>query len=216
MRESDHVSAQQKKRVEAILEKKIAVLQSWAREGVPWMLTADAKLARDTDGHPMLVHYPRDIRSFACWDGSLYTASDIEKNPGLSELKRFARSTLVQKHNLDNHTRVKHLLREICLKASRQLEELDFGGRIRKLEREIESLKATIVRQESEIDIFRTEADEERQRRVKSEKRLDRIRKYAREKIEQLERDRATGSTPTSSANVVSLRKQMHTRRRPQ
>jgi hypothetical protein len=216
MSEHSHVSDQHKQRVAAIICRKILVLESWAQEGIPWSRTSDAKLARDSDGCPKLIYYPKNVRSFASWDGSRYAAPDLALDARLQALETFARSTLVQPHNLDNHTRVKHLLHEIVARATHQLEELDFGGRIRALEAEIKCLNATLLRQESEIDIFRSEAESERQRRLKAEKLLDRVRRHARKKIESLGNNNVTDLHVTSTANVVRLMTKKDQTRGPQ
>ena len=180
---SSHVSSVLRANAQQIIDEKLAILRRWSTEGIPWAQHPDGTVMRDKEETPRFVYFPTDIKSFAEWDASQYLDEEHRRIPDLLKLRRFARSTLAQPHNIPRHETVSLQLRAVQVRAISQMDEMDFTGKIKKLESARAADAALIKVQEHEIGQYRKQAAEERKSRLAAEKKFTRHVAAAKERF---------------------------------
>ncbi|RQM47189.1 hypothetical protein EHZ19_16180 [Paraburkholderia bannensis] len=204
-----HISVVHYERARLKITDKLSVLVDWAKDGVPWQRWPDGTMRRNNRESPKLIYYPVDLQSFADWDQSQYSSEELQQEPGLHVVRRFARSTLGPPpksdepdiapltHSLENtpgrltnsdkHTDVRLALEAVKAKAACQIEELDLGPQIRKLEAALLAKDALIKVQENEIANYRRIARDAQNARILYENKYDKSNDLAKIRISSLE-----------------------------
>ncbi|WP_448173711.1 hypothetical protein [Rhizobacter fulvus] len=181
----EHISARGKNRVREAVDLKLKVLASWARYGLPWQITPSGDVVRDTDGEPVLIQFPVDIKSFAFWGGSAKLFEG--KTYAEIELTKVSRSTLNQPAYDTIRASIASMLQVVKDKALSQVERANKSSVIEHLKDELRRTNCILDQQEQDVVRLRREADAARIELGKEKSLRQRNEDELRQQISKLE-----------------------------
>ncbi|WP_321175950.1 hypothetical protein [Paraburkholderia caribensis] len=128
---------------------KLAVLQSWVRDGVPWKTNdLSGQVCLDENDEKVLDYFPTNILEFAQWDGSQNCLSVREH---LGTLHSCSRTTLGQLYHQALREDIRKTMSALESKSVNQKENANRFLTIERQNREILQLKKIISVQESDV-----------------------------------------------------------------
>jgi hypothetical protein len=162
------------------IETKLAIIRGWiSNDGIPWSSDDEGVPIRDKDGELILDYFPRDIKSFASWDGSqncAFVRANIDKfiaEHGLVKIRSLGRKTLYQPYHADLDAQVRAALKTIISLAEQQIQKYNKTNQINSLQAALQYFKDLREQQDTETAQFRNELREyknkERQAAIKRE-----------------------------------------------
>ncbi|TCF96293.1 hypothetical protein BZM26_38470 [Paraburkholderia strydomiana] len=146
---------------------KLAVLQSWVHDGVPWKTNdLSGQPCLDENDEKVLDYFPTNIREFAQWDGSQNCLS-VREN--LGPLHSCSRTTLGQLYHKTLLGEIRKTMSALESKSVNQIENANRFLTIESQNREISQLKKLISVQESDV-VHLTMRRHEAVRKLRDEK----------------------------------------------
>lgn len=132
------------------ITKKVDILETWLRDGIPWEY-ANGQPLRDDDGCRICVYFPTSLRSFNAWCSEKYPIDTMNRLKIVCEISGNGVDTLNK--YLDLKTRVQSLMQAL-IKTSLKQKEAEGPNRITVLEMEIERLNLFINNQAAKLIEF--------------------------------------------------------------
>lgn len=135
------------------IARKIAILESWLRHGVP-VEYEQGSVARNSDGCTRHIYSPKSLRSFNTWNSGQYSDETKIKNANVCGISGNGTDTLNKYPALK--ARAIYLLSAVA-KIVKSQEEKDDTNRVRLLELEVQRLTLFIKNQSNQIIEFHRE-----------------------------------------------------------
>ena len=147
-----HVAVRRKGEATQMLEKKLALLEQWIREGVPLLLMEDGTPVLDHDGERQLDYFPKSIASLADWDGT----QNCKNTRDMFELalSRTGRMTIGKPYHAELKEALQKKIKELNICARKQSEALNKKTVISSLLERQSHAEALIKQQNKEIAEF--------------------------------------------------------------
>lgn len=140
-----HHSEISKAHAEANIERKLNVLESWLKDGLPYQQTADGNTLLDDRDHKLLDFYPTSLRQFKAWDGTQNCEPVRAQLPALGSI---GNDTLARRPALEE--RARRVIAALGLRAEAQV-NANRQSELKRLKSEIQVAKATIGIRNAEI-----------------------------------------------------------------
>ena len=165
----NHISQRGKAQTAAKFKLKIAILQIWTRDGIPWKTAPSGEAICDADGHRYLEYFPADMESMAGWGrhprvnttGLMVTVVDdkteASRNVELSSLVGMSPGTISEEWHKDLREQCQKAIRAIKIKARAQIQQENRGNIIAALKADNQSLRGLVGQQEHELKVIRAE-----------------------------------------------------------
>jgi len=145
-----------KEEASANIDRKIEVLRSWVKDGIPYLENPNGHFIVDNKDHKLLDYYPTSLRNFKEWDGSRNCDAVRVTLPKMS---RIGNDTLSKRPDRE------HIVREILAGLRLRAEEQLLAGRhaeLRRLEYGISALESLLKIRQSEFRTLRLDLIRER------------------------------------------------------
>jgi hypothetical protein len=140
-----HQAEVSKAEAAANIERKLNVLESWLKDGIPYQLTADGKTLLDDHDHKLLDFYPTSLRQFKAWDG---TQNCEQVRVQLPALGATGNDTLAKRPTLED--RARRVIAALRLRAETQVNSTR-QSELKRLKSELQVAEATIEIRNAEI-----------------------------------------------------------------
>lgn len=145
MKRRIHQAEVSKAEAEANIERKLNVLESWLKEGIPYKQTADGNTLLDDRDHKLLDFYPTSLRQFKAWDGTQNCEPICAQLPALSAT---GNDTLAKRPALEE--RARRVITALRLRAEAQV-NANRQSELKRLTSELQVAEATIGIRNAEI-----------------------------------------------------------------
>lgn len=140
-----HQAEVSKAEAEANIERKLNVLESWLKDGIPYQQTADGNTLLDDRDHKLLEFYPTSLRQFKAWDGTQNCEPVRTQLPALGAI---GNDTLAKRPALEE--RAQRVIAALRLRAEAQI-NTNRQSELKRLKIELQVAEATIGIRNGEI-----------------------------------------------------------------
>jgi len=140
-----HQSVVSKAEAETNIERKLNVLESWLKDGIPYQQTTDGNTLLDGYDHKLLDFYPTSLRQFKAWDGTQNCEPVRSQLPALNAT---GNDTLAKRPALEEQAR--HVIAALRLRAEAQVNTTR-NSELKRLTSEFQVAQATIGIRNMEI-----------------------------------------------------------------
>lgn len=140
-----HQAEVSKAEAETNIERKLNVLESWLKNGIPYLQTAEGNTFLDERDHKLLDFYPTSLRQFKAWDGTKNCDMVRAQLPVLSTT---GNDTLAKRPALEE--RARGVIAALRIRAEAQVDS-NRQSELKRLKSEIQIAEATIKIRNAEI-----------------------------------------------------------------